>query len=209
MPAKPIQTLAIATGLAMVGCANSTPNAKEAAMPSEPAASHSSRMQPVKQWPLKFDSHKFSVFTYDTYGAKVTYAGPQIDEDPDQLQRASSSYGPDYQRSWSGIHGMIRNFPPPAKVTWRSKDREAHEAEIDFGQIFKDELIRHNVSRDEMADVPDGRYQNEPSIILEINDRTIRVWMRAMIFLKKRVEVGGVMRADFKNDLVLVKTYDY
>jgi hypothetical protein len=208
MPAKPIQTLAIATGLAMAACANSTPNAREAAMSSESAASNSARMQPVKQWPLKFASHKFSVFTYDTYGAKVTYAGPQIDEDPDQLQRASSSYGPGYQRSWSGIHGMIRNFPPPAKVAWRSKDGQAHEAEIDFGEIFKDELIRHNVSREQMADVPDGKYQNEPSIILEVNDRTIRVWMKAHI-PTKQLQKPGNKYSDFRSDLVLAKTYNY
>lgn len=171
-------------------------------------APRSNRM-PVKQWPLKFDSHKFSLVTYDTYGVRVEYRGPPLQDAPDELQRSSASYGPDYQRNWGGGHLMIPNFPPPAKVSWRSKDGQAHEAEIDLGEIFADETIRHNVNREEMADVHDGEYKEDPSIILEVNDRTIRVWMRAMIFLKKQVEIGGVKRSAFKNDLMLVKSYVY
>lgn len=209
MIGKPLRTLTAATGLALVACSHSTPSIQGASMTNASGTPTINR-QPVKQWPLRFDSHKFSVFTYDTYGAKVVYAGQvQIDQDDDELKRSSDSYGPDYQRSWSGIHGMIRNFPEPAKVTWRSRDGQSHEAEIDFGEIFKDERVRHNVARDEIADLVDGVYRREPSIILEINDRTIRVYMRAMIFLTDEVEVAGHMRADFRDDLILVKSYTY
>lgn len=164
--------------------------------------------QPVKQWPLRFKRHSFSVHTYDTYGAKVRYDGPQINQDPDKLQPSSASYGPDYNRNWSGIHGGIRNFPPPAKVSWRSRDGQVHEAEVDIGEIFKDELIRHHVSREDMAELPDGEYQNEPGIILEINDRTIRVWMRAFI-PTKQLQVPGDPNSDARDELVLVKTSTY
>lgn len=103
---------------------------------------------------------------------------------------------------------MIRNFPPPAKVRWRSKDGEAHEAEIDIGALFADEVIRHHVPRDEMPELPDGKYRNEPSIILEVNDRTIRVWMRAHVPTRKLQELGNPY-SDFRNDLILVETYTY
>ena len=33
--------------------------------------------------------------------------------------------------------------------------------------------------------------------------------MRAMIFLKKRVEVAGHLRGDFRDELILVKTYTF
>ena len=209
MPGKPLQILMAAIGLALAACASSTPFAKEASM-SATAATSSGLMMPAKEWPLRFKSHSFSVATYDTYDAKVIYAGlVQVKQDSDDLQPSSAGYGPNYQRGWSGGHGLIRNFPPPAIVTWRSKDGQAHKAEIDIGEIFKDERILHNVSREEMADLPNGEFQGEPSITLEVNDRTIRVWMRAMIFLKKRVEVAGVMRADFQDDLILAKTYTF
>lgn len=221
MPAKPIQTLAIATGLAVAGCANSTPNAREAAMPSEQAGDLPpgyvrdvytgkpiKAPEPVKQWPLKFDSHTFGLVTYDVYGVNVDYAGVLHEDDPDELQRSSASYGPNYQRNWGNGHIGIRNFPRPAKVSWRSKDGEAHQAEIDFGEIFRDELVRHNVRREDMADVPNGKYQNDPSIILEVNDRTLRVWMRAHVPTKK-LQKPGNKYSDFRSDVVLVETYTY
>lgn len=165
--------------------------------------------QPVREWPLRFDSHSFSVFTYDTSGARVNYAGEQqIAQDEETLQQSSASYGPDYQKNWHGIHGMIRNFPAPAKVSWRSKNGELHAANIDFGQIFEDQIIRHNMSRGEMSEMPNGQYNSEPSIILEINDRTIRVYMRAMIYTKD-LQIPGNVYSGFRHDLVLADTFVY
>ena len=177
---------------------------------SATASSASLNLMPAREWPLKFDRHSFGAYCYDTYGCKMVYAGMvQRADDPDELRPSSAGYGPGYQRNWSGTHGMIRNFPPPAVVTWRSKDGEAHRAEIDIAELFKDEVIRHNVKREEMSDLPDGKYESDPAIILEVNDRTVRVYMRAMIFLKKRVEVAGQLRGDFRNDLILVKAYQF
>lgn len=209
MPGPTSRVLTAAAGLAVAASACSMPSPRETAMPTSDAnAAASFNLMPVRQWPIRFDSHSFSVFTYDTYGATVTYDGPQIEQDPDELQPSSASYGPDYQRNWDGVHGMIRNFPPPAKVRWRSKDGEAHEAEIDIGALFADEVIRHHVPRDEMPELPDGKYRNEPSIILEVNDRTIRVWMRAHVPTRKLQELGNPY-SDFRNDLILVETYTY
>src|SRR3989337_162131 len=47
----------------------------------------------------------------------------------------------------------------PAKVSWRSKDGQTHTAEIDIGELFADEVILHNVRREEMSDVVDGEYK--------------------------------------------------
>ena len=103
---------------------------------------------------------------------------------------------------------MIRNFPPPAQVSWRSKDGEAHTTEIDIGELFADEIIRHNVEREEMADVPDGEFRRDPSILLEVNDHTIRIYMRAHI-PTKALQKPGNRYSDFRNDLVLIKTYTF
>ena len=207
MTGRILPVLTAATSLALAACAHSTHSSPEAPMPT--ASSSSLRMMPVKEWPLRFKSHSFSVFTYDTYGCRVVYAGQlQIEEDPNELQPSAASYGSDYQRGWSGIHGMIRNFPPPLQVSWRSKDGQPHDAKIDFGEIFEDELIRHNVSREEMADVPDGKYPHEPAIILEVNDRTIRVYMQAFISTKQ-LQIPGNRYSNFRDEPILVKTYTY
>ena len=171
------------------------------------AATSSAHMMPAKEWPLRFKSHSFGAFCYDTLTCTISYA--HLEHGSEKLSPPSSTYGPKYLDHLSGGHGMIRNFPPPAVVTWRSKGGQAHQAEIDIGEIFKDELIRHNVQREEMADVPDGEYQSEPSIILEVNDRIIRVWMRAWIPLKTEIEIAGHMRKDRRYDLILAKTYTY
>lgn len=203
---KPLHTFAAATSLALAACAHSSPLLDGASMTNASGTTATNR-QPVKEWPLRFDSHKFGVRCYDTIECSVRYA--RFEHGDDTPSTSSDTYGPNYLDNWSGMHGMIRNFPPPALVTWRSKDGTAHKAEIDIGELFKDELIRHDVSRDEMVELPNGEYRSEPSILLEVNDRTIHVYMRAMIFLKKQVEVAGHMRADFRDDLILVKTYTY
>lgn len=172
-------------------------------------AAASLNLMPVRQWPIRFDSHSFSVHCYDTYACHVEYAGIEQRDDPlDELRPSSAGYGPDYQRNWSGTHGMIRNFPPPAKVRWRSKDGEAHEAVIDIAALFADEVVRHHVPREEIPELPDGEYRNEPSIILEVNDRTIRVWMRAHV-PTRTLQKPGNPYSDFRNDLILVETYTY
>lgn len=199
----------IAAALVLAGCATSSTPATEAAAMATDSTIAALNMMPVKEWPLRFRSHSFSVYCYDTYGCKVVYAGHrQLSEDDQELQPSSASYGPAYQRNWSGSHLMIQNFPAPAEVRWRSKDGELHEARIDIGELFKDQLIRHNVARDEMSDVPDGRFRNEPGILMEVNDRTIRVYMRVHISTKK-LQSPGNRYSGFRNDLVLVRTYNY
>lgn len=205
MTGKPLCTLTLATGMALAACANSSPLAKEAAMPGASGTSQVNRM-PVKEWPLRFDSHKFGAFCYDTQTCTVRYAN--LEHGSEEPSPPSATYGPDYMGHLSGGHAMIRNFPAPARVSWRSSDGQPHEAEIDIGEIFADEIIRHNVSRDEIADLPDGEFQGEPSIILEVNDRTIRVWMRAHISTKS-LQKPGNRYSDFRNDLVLARTFNY
>ncbi|MBC7990076.1 MAG: hypothetical protein H7Y19_10910 [Luteimonas sp.] len=159
------------------------------------------------EWPLRFKRHNFGARCYDTLECKVLY--DNFDHGDDKPSSSSAGRGPDYLKGWNGSYGGIDNFPNPAKVIWRSKDSVVHEAEIDISEIFKDELIRHHVPREGMADLPDGNYADNPSILLEVNDRTIRLYMSARIPLKKEVEIAGHMRNDWRDDVILVKTYTY
>lgn len=158
------------------------------------------------QWPLKFKEHGFSARCYDTLKCSVWYAG--LDQGDDRPSPPSSKYGPGYLADWSGGHIGIPNFPGPAEVTWRTRDGRDHKAEIDIAAIFRDELIRHNVPREELPEFPDGKYVSDPSILLEVNDLTIRVYMRAHISTI-HLRTPGNPYSDYRNDLILVKTYKY
>jgi hypothetical protein len=158
------------------------------------------------EWPLKFRAHYFGISTYSTYGCRVEYAGRvRVDEPADRLQPSSEALGSRYPDNMTAGAGPIGNFPSPAKVSWRSKDGTALQAEIDIGEIFKDELIRHRVARE---DALDPASSGTPGIILEVNDRTINVYMRDMIALKKP-RFPDRPHSDFRNDLIKVFSQTY
>lgn len=159
------------------------------------------------EWPLKFKGHYFGVATYSTYGCKVLYGGRARAEDaPDKLEMASAKV-PNYPNNLKAGWGPIRNFPSPAIVTWRSKDGASHEAEVDIGEIFEDELIRHNLTKDELTPAT-LISDHAPGIILEVNDRTINVYMRATLWTKE-LQIPGNRLSDQRNDLIKVYSRTY
>ena len=98
-----------------------------------------------------------------------------------------------------------RNFPPPAKVCGRSRDGVPHEAEVDIGEIFKDRVVRHNVPRE---DYREDLGVVDPDIVLEVNDRTINVYMRALIPTRVKQTRGGASGYS-RDELVLAWTKTY
>lgn len=218
-----MKSMAFAAGLALAACATSTVPKKDSAMttplsplPTPPVVTSGELAptgDPVKaarmnimpvEWPLRFKKHNFGARCYDTLECKVLY--DDFDHGDSEPAQPSSAYGPDYLKGWNGSYGSVRNFPPPAKVIWRTKDGVQHEAEIDIGEIFKDEVVRHHVPREEVSDSPDGKFDDSPSILLEVNGNVIRVYMSAMIFTK-HFQTPGNKHSEFRDDLILVKSY--
>ena len=194
--------LAAPLSLALTGCQS----AMSSSPTSTPDPSDGSYSNVNPEWPLKFRAHYFDAYCYSTYGCKVLYRGMLRADDPDDvLQLSSESLGSRYPDNLSAGMGPIPNFPPPAKVTWRSRDGTPHEAEIDIGEIFKDQLIRHNVAREDATDIPTS---GMPGIVLEVNDRTINIYMRAMIATKE-LQKPGNRHSDFRNDLIKVFSQSY
>lgn len=231
MPKLPMQVAAVAS-LALAACATpgaATPTATqmqenvpvssvrytypetpvltsgELVPEGDPAIAAKMNYKPV-EWPLRFEKHSFGPRCYDTLECHVIYDNFKFGGD--KPTRSSASYGPDYLKGWNGSYGAVPNFPSAAKVVWRSKDGSAHEAEIDIGEIFKDQLMRHFVPREEAADLPDGKNESPPSILLEVNDRVIRVYMVASV-PTKHLQKPGNRYSTSRRDLVLVKTYTY
>jgi hypothetical protein len=192
--------IVLAAPLLLQGCrtAMDPSNASAGTAPSADTAETGALYSP---WPLKFRKHNLGIHCFDTYGCKVVYDGRvQVMDDPMVLRPSSASIGTDYQKAWLGGRLGFHNFPPPARVSWRSKDGEAHEAEIDLGAMFEDELVRHNVAREA---IPSYATFRNPDIHLEINDRTINVYMLASVPLREP-EVPGNRFSTMRHDLILV-----
>ncbi|SDY19239.1 hypothetical protein SAMN04487939_101164 [Lysobacter sp. yr284] len=158
------------------------------------------------QWPLRFQRHRFGGFCFDTWGCSIVYNGFPHGQDDRERQSASvASFGAAYPQRMKAAHLDIANFPGPAEVTWRAKDKSEHRASIDVAAIFADGLVRHEVARE---DVAEGVSLNDPEIILEVNDRTINVYMRSMIPLKRPRDPANP-NSDFRADLVRVFSQTY
>ena len=223
-----MRSMAFAAGLALAACATSTVPKKDSAMttplsplpsPSvvtsgelaptgDPVKSAQMNFQPV-EWPLRFKEHNFGARCYDTLECSVAYNnfdhGGVYREKPSP---SSASRGPDYLKGWNGGYLGVKNFPSPAKVVWRTKDGVEHQAEIDIGEIFKDQVVLHHVPRGEVADLPDGKFGDSPSILLEVNATIIRVYMKAHVYTK-HLQIPGNPYSSVRRDLILVRTYTY
>lgn len=133
----------------------------------------------INHWPLVFTAHRFGWSCYSTYGCQVHYAGLYPGEwDDDHLRPSSASLGSRYPGEvLRGGAGPIPNFPKPAIVEWRAADGTRLKTEVDIGEIFSDQRVLHRVTQEEA-----GRTYNPlPEIILEVNDRTINVYMRTRV----------------------------
>lgn len=159
--------------------------------------------KPMWEWPLRFTSHSFGSKCFDTQSCEVLYAG--FPHGSDEPRPSLASIGHPLEKIITGLHHGIRNFPPPAKITWRSKDGTPLYAEVDMADIFRDQLIRHNLRREEIANTTNMFI---PEIILEVNDRTVNVYMRAHISTKELQKPGNPY-SNFRNDLFKVYTHTY
>ena len=157
-------------------------------------------------FPLKFYDHAFAAYCYNTIRCHVIYNDMNLtpykaDERPSPAPPSS-----DYRARWklAGYLG-IRNFPPPAEVNWTSLDGVTHEAKVDIGAIFKDQRVLYHVPDSE---IPDGSWGGTPGIYLEINDRTINVYMRALIATKTE-QIPGNKYSYGRQDVILAWTHTY
>lgn len=156
-------------------------------------------------FPLKFYDHAFVVRCYNTVRCHVIYN----EHDFTRLWGDKPSGPPpssDYRDHWAfATFGGIRNFPPPAEVAWTSLDGTAHEAKVDIGAIFKDQRVLYHVPDSE---IPEGSWGGTPSIYLEVNDRTINVYMRAFIATKTE-QIPGNKYSYGRNDVIRAWTRTY
>src|SRR5690606_28559617 len=138
-PGGPAMAAMIAAALATTGCHGMAKTPER-----EPSQGAVRIDNTVADWPLKFVQHNFGAYCHATYGCTVDYNGFRHVADPDDvLQPAVDEVHPEARANMPSGYVGIMNFPSPAKVRWRSRDGERHEAEVDLAKIFHDQLLLH------------------------------------------------------------------
>lgn len=187
---------AATTLLLMTGC--------HPAMSTQSDSSSADHAEP-SMFPLRFYNHGFAVHCYNTIRCQVIY----YDHDFTRLlgdKPSGPPPSPDYREKWSmAMRSWIPNFPPPAEVRWTSLDGTEHEAKVDIGAIFKDQRVLYRVPDKE---IPDQSWGDDPSIFLEISDRTLNVYMKAFIATKSE-QTPGNKDSDYRADVIRAWTHTY
>jgi hypothetical protein len=130
-------------------------------------------------YPLRFKKHNFEAYCYNTLSCQVVYAG--LNQSVYATGKpASAPPSADYRDKWPfASHLGIRNFAKPAEVTWTTLSGQTLQASVDLGAIFKDERVLHEVPEAQLKRAAFKGPVPAPSIYLEVNDRTISVYMKS------------------------------
>ena len=162
--------------LLLQGCDRSGPRVLDPAMPPPGQGPFTGT---VADWPLWFIWHQFGLDCFNVLQCEAVYGGRRHWRY--KPQPSMESFGRPIENLLRASHGPYQNFPPPARVSWISRDGSSLEASVDMAEIFADRRVRHTVARE---DILEKSYIPRPEIILVIDDRTVSVYMRTWIPLK-------------------------
>ncbi|WP_394540121.1 hypothetical protein PRJ39_06080 [Lysobacter enzymogenes] len=139
-------------------------------------------------WPLTFDSFSFGSRVYNTLHCNIIFQNQQHAL-PRELSRPSGvPKFADWKERWTGSFLIVPDeMPPgPVQIQWASLDGAEHSIEIDLIQdVFPGQVILHQVPREEVWELwSSARAGHTPDILLEVNDRTVTVYMRSVIYTR-------------------------
>lgn len=184
---------------------------QETLVPHPGTADSVAAVHPIPgSYPVQFRSFNFEAFCYSTRNCSVVYDNHEHTRLSENVVTQPPS-GKNYRDAWGlASYVGIENFPKPAEVQWTSMDRVQHEAKIDIASIFKDQWALNNVPAADAivnSTSPVGPLTT-PSIFLEVNDRTISVYIKAFIPTKTEQEPGNKY-SNARNDLILAWARTY
>ena len=119
-----------------------------------------------------------------------------------------------WQDRWSASYIVADYMLPagPIEIHWTSLDGMAHHVEIDLlKDIFPEREVLHNVPKEDVNEDwvrYEGGKISSPDILMEVNDRTINIYMKEMVLTKlpPRPERPDIL---FRSDLILAWTKTY
>lgn len=172
-------------------------------------------------WPLRFHTHSFGARCFNTLACSLIYNGHQfgtqrMDYDGGSYDRPSGPPSPDdWMEYWSGHHGILTDtgetFPGPIVIEWMAMDGTHHHTDLDLDELFRDRLILHKVSRQEVKESWLATCSIEPvspHILVEVNDHTVNVYMRARVATEAE-QIPGNPNSHSRRDLMLAWSRTY
>lgn len=151
---------------------------------------------------MPFFDHNFSSACFDTVKCRVLYNGRYDTNEEKPTGPLTEAILHNLNGSW-----LLDSFPSVAQVSWVSKDGVSHEEAVDLGSIFRSKLVRYAEDLD-ITDVDLSVYYSTPDIILVVEDRSIHVYMKAMIALCHPVDPNNKF-SSWREDLVDAYTHEF
>ena len=174
-------------------------------------------------WPLRFSRHGFGARCWNVQRCSIIYDNREhgtVDPyiySPVVYRSAGAPPNVDWKELWSANHSVApayhggKIFPAePVKINWISLDSTEHSTAVDLDAIFKDRLVLHNVEREDIPVSWLAAWENESiDILLEVNDRTINVYSRALDVSCDLTEPENLDKRQLHSDLILAWTHTY
>ena len=163
---------------------------------------------PQEPWPIRFDKFSFDACCYNTLKCRIYYDKAQLSLH--ENEPSGEPYKPDWKDTWYAGYSLgYPGFPPPIDIRWTALDGVARETEIDLEDVFPDRLVLHNVPREDIRPGWEGaRELRCVDILLEVNDRTINIYMRGRI-LQRKMKDSDDPNGEWRRDLILAWTKTY
>lgn len=159
---------------------------------------------------LHFKTHVMYAQRYSASQMEVTYGNHAIYRSvfPGSRPEVIREKTPADERRDQAGNGQIGlvAFEGPLQVKWRSLDGEPHEAVLNLEEIFKDRVVPHHEDPARIdPTLPMGIAG--PTIVVEVNDRTLSIYMDVHIYLRA-IDPAVLTREDRRNrTLAYSKTF--
>ena len=160
-------------------------------------------------WPLWFHDYSFGATCYNTLRCSIIFSRR---EHSIRLDRPSGTpFAPDWKKTWTAGYSTGQDFqrygfPSPVDIRWTALDGVEREIALDLDTVFPERLILHNVPEDEVReDWKGSHWVRDVDILLEVNDRTVNVYMRAWV-VTKHLQDPNNPRSCSRRDLMLAWT---
>lgn len=128
---------------------------------------------------LRFTEHNFALFCYDCSNVHVVY-GRRAHDLWDEGKAAPARTAADARRYPNAKFGTYRAFETPLDARWSALDGTPLSCQVDLDAVFPERIVPHTVDpRRIYRPMPiSGR---QPTILVEIDDRTLSVYIDATI----------------------------
>ncbi|MEX1829779.1 hypothetical protein [Luteibacter sp. CQ10] len=170
-------------------------------------------------WPIRFHTHGFIFHCYNTLACSGVYNRYQFGTRKwiDGIPHDGPSGSPpkNDRNKWRCGHAILakggKTFPGPVEIEWTSLDGEEHATSIDLDTLFKERLVLHTVTREEVKELWLQTLSIEPvspDIMVEVNNRTVSVYMEALIVTEVEDEPGTKV-SGLRFDPMLARSVTY